>query len=73
MPTSTLYSIDEAREMLGGIARDTIYGLLRTGKLASTVIGRRRFISQGALEAYVAAHTTTAAPSASAAPTRAVT
>ena len=59
MPTSTLYSTDEAREILGGIARDTIYGLLRTGKLASTVIGRRRFISQGALEAYVAANTTT--------------
>ncbi|HEY4215128.1 MAG TPA: helix-turn-helix domain-containing protein [Steroidobacteraceae bacterium] len=59
MPGSTLYSIEEARELLGGIARDTLYKLLRTGQLASTVVGRRRFISQSALDAYVAAHTTT--------------
>jgi excisionase family DNA binding protein len=62
MSTSRLYSIDEAREILGRISRDKIYDLLRTGKLVSTVIGRRRFISQGALDAYVAANTAAAMP-----------
>ena len=62
MATSTLYSIEEAREILGGISRDTIYGLLRTGRLASTPIGRRRFISAVAIEQYVASATTKERP-----------
>jgi len=40
-----LYSIQEARKLLGGISRNTIYQLLRSGELASVVIGCRRFIS----------------------------
>jgi hypothetical protein len=30
-----LYSIQEARELLGGISRNSIYELLRSGRLAS--------------------------------------
>jgi excisionase family DNA binding protein len=58
-----LHSIDEAREQLGGISRNTIYDLLRNGELASVQIGRRRFISAAALEAFIATSTTTTSPS----------
>jgi excisionase family DNA binding protein len=34
-----LYSIQEARKLLGGISRNTIYQLLRSGELASVIIG----------------------------------
>ena len=37
-----LYSIEQARVLLGGIARNTLYDLLRSGALASVPIGRRR-------------------------------
>ena len=40
-----LYSIEQARALLGGIARNTLHDLLRSGALASVPIGRRRFIS----------------------------
>lgn len=62
-----LYTIEEAREQLGGISRNTIYDLLRNGELASVQIGRRRFISAAALEAFIATSTTTASPSLGAA------
>ena len=44
-----LYSIQEARKLLGGISRNTIYQLLRSGELASVIIGCRRFISAAAI------------------------
>ncbi len=70
MDESTLHTIDEAREILGGISRNTLYDLLREGKLASTPIGRRRFISAVAIEQYVAAATTTQGPQGSGAVAR---
>src|SRR5881394_2860209 len=56
-------SIQEARKLLGGISRNTIYRLLRTGQLASVVIGCRRFISPAAIAELVARSTTTISPS----------
>jgi hypothetical protein len=44
-----LYSIEQARALLGGIARNTLYDLLRSGALTSVPIGRRRFIAAEAL------------------------
>jgi len=69
-----LYSIEEAREILGGIARNTIYELMRNGDLASVQVGRRRFISAIAIAAFIATSTTTERPSRGAAsrPPRAV-
>lgn len=67
MKDRDLYSIEEAREQLGGISRNTIYDLLRNGELASVQIGRRRFISAAALDAFIASSTTTRSPSLSAA------
>jgi excisionase family DNA binding protein len=63
MQDRVLYSIQEARKLLGGISRNTIYGLLRTGELASVLIGCRRFISSAAIAEYVARSTTTVSPS----------
>src|SRR5215831_12462994 len=49
MDQPELYSIQEARKLLGGISRNTIYQLLRSGELASVIIGCRRFISAAAI------------------------
>jgi excisionase family DNA binding protein len=58
-----LYSIQEARKLLGGISHNTIYKLFRTGELPSVLIGCRRFISSAAIAEYVARSTTTVSPS----------
>src|SRR3954471_3671098 len=57
-----LYSIEQARVLLGGIARNTLYDLLRSGALASVPIGRRRFISARAIAAFIAENSTTHGP-----------
>jgi hypothetical protein len=59
MQDRALYSIHEARKLLGGISRNGIYALLRTGELASVVIGCRRFISDAAIAALISKATTT--------------
>ena len=58
-----LYSIQESRSLLGGISRNTIYDLLRTGQLASVLIGCRRFISADAIADLISRSTTTDSPS----------
>jgi excisionase family DNA binding protein len=63
MQDRALYSIQEARNLLGGISRNTIYHLLRTGQLASVPIGSRRFISAEAIADLIARSTTTVSPS----------
>jgi hypothetical protein len=67
MQERALYSIKEARELLGGISRNGIYALLRTGELASVVIGCRRFISGAEIAALISQSTTTVSPSQDAA------
>jgi hypothetical protein len=62
MKDRALYSITEARELLGGISRNSIYALLRDGELASVIIGCRRFISQAAISDLIAKYTTTQSP-----------
>ena len=59
-----LYSINEARHLLGGIARNTIYGILASGELASLTLGTRRFIPASAISKFIAKATTTDSPSA---------
>jgi len=59
MDTRELYSIEEARFMLGGISRATIYELLNNGELPGVVIGRCRFVPAAA----IATSSTTVAPS----------
>ena len=62
MKPRELYSVSEARELLGGISRNTIYALLNSGELASVVIGCRRFVSQEAISALISKSTTTQGP-----------
>jgi excisionase family DNA binding protein len=62
MKDRALYSITEARELLGGISRNTIYALLNSGELASVVIGCRRFISPAAISELISKSTTTESP-----------
>ncbi len=63
MKDRELYSIEEARELLGGISRNTIYGFLRKGDLASVVLGCRRFISAAAIKEFIRTSTTRVSPS----------
>ena len=62
MQDRELHSIEEARALLGGIARNTVYELLQTAALPSVVIGRRRFVSADSISALVAAASTTISP-----------
>ena len=58
-----LYSIKEARELLGGISRNSIYELLRSGNLPSVVLGCRRFIAASAITELIDKSTTSVSPS----------
>jgi len=62
MQDRDLYSIEEARERLGGISRNSIYQILRSGQLASVVIGGRRLVSAVAIAQLIASSTTTKSP-----------
>jgi excisionase family DNA binding protein len=66
MDKRELYSIEEARKLLGGIARNTIYELLRNGDLSSVEIGRRRFVSATAIADFIAGATKSSMDSKSA-------
>jgi hypothetical protein len=63
MNNRVLHSITEARHLLGGISRNSIYSLLRHGQLESVVIGCRRFIARTAIDALIEKSTTTESPS----------
>jgi excisionase family DNA binding protein len=62
MQVRNLYSIEEARELLGGVSRNSIYRVLNSGDLPSVVIGCRRFISADAIEEFIASATTRVGP-----------
>jgi excisionase family DNA binding protein len=51
-PARVLYPLKEIQQMLG-LSRTTVYQLLSDGQLPSVTIGRRRFVTAGALNAYV--------------------
>lgn len=63
MDKKDLYTIPEAMLALGGISRNTIYDLMREGRLATVLIGRRRFVPARAIEAFIDAAITTESPS----------
>jgi hypothetical protein len=62
MKDRALYSIQEARELLGGISRNSIYALLRNGSLPSVLLGCRRFVSGTAITQLIDRSTTTVSP-----------
>jgi hypothetical protein len=52
-PKQLLTSYDDARHILGGIGRTTLYDLIGNGHLEQRNIGRRGFIVTESLMAYV--------------------
>ena len=67
-----LYPINEARQLLGGISRNTIYRMLGRGELASVVLGSRRFVAASEIEKLIATSTRRRiAPAEAATPTHA--
>ena len=48
-----VYTVDEAREQLGGMSRAVFYEEVKRERLRTFTVGRRRYISDGALCAYV--------------------
>lgn len=62
MKDRVLYSVTEARELLGKMSRNMIYDLMRRGELPTVVINSRRFIAAEAIAALVKRSTTTRSP-----------
>jgi excisionase family DNA binding protein len=53
-PDRKIHPIEEVGERLGGLSRSFVYKLIREGELASITIGKRRFVSEAALDAFIA-------------------
>jgi len=51
--TRDLYPVGEAMERLGGLSRTTLYELMKSGRLRSTRIGRRVFISAEEIDRFI--------------------
>lgn len=51
--TRQLIPIEDAQDVLGGIARSTLYGLVNRGHITKVNIGRRGFITAESLDTYV--------------------
>jgi excisionase family DNA binding protein len=49
-----LVPMSEVGTRLGGLSRSSVYELVATGRLPTVRIGRRRFVTQPDLEAFVA-------------------
>jgi hypothetical protein len=52
-----LMPIEEARQSLGGLSRQSVYNLINAGKIDTARIGGRRFVVVASLRALVAAST----------------
>lgn len=53
------YTVDQAREQLGGISRPTIYVWINEGQLGSVKVGGRRFITHDQITKFLANHEVT--------------
>jgi predicted DNA-binding transcriptional regulator AlpA len=55
MTNLQLYSVPEARRILGGISRSLIYELFKSGEIKVTKIGSRSFVAAAEIDRFVAA------------------
>ena len=53
--TKHAYTVDEAREQLGGMSRAVFYEEIKKDRLKTYTVGRRRYVSDDSLSAYVQA------------------
>jgi len=51
-----LHSVNDARAVLGGIGRTTLYNLIKSGRLPVVRIGRRTFIADDDTRALIDEH-----------------
>ena len=51
--SDSLVNIKDARAALGGISRATLYGIIGAGGLGVVHIGKRTFIPQSQIDAYI--------------------
>jgi excisionase family DNA binding protein len=59
-----LLTIEQTRHALGGVGRTKLYELFASGALRSVRIGRRRFVSPAAIDAYLQSLEDAVAPGA---------
>lgn len=63
MPTHDIerdaYTVEQARQRLGGVANQTIYNLINSGDLRSITIGKRRLIPAEAITEFIASRVAT--------------
>lgn len=52
-PVRALYSVTESMALLN-LSRSLIYELIRSGRLVTVTVGRRRLVPAGSITAYVA-------------------
>ena len=55
--TQLAFSVDEARQQIGGIGRVKFYELLASGELESFKIGSRRMVSSEQLQRFISEKT----------------
>ncbi len=53
MNVRAAYSVREARELLGGISQATFYSLKNSGALRTFRIGKRRLVSERAIDDFI--------------------
>jgi excisionase family DNA binding protein len=51
-----LHDVETTQQLMGGIARTTVFELIRSGELGSVKVGRRRMVPQSQIDAYIRAH-----------------
>ena len=54
IPSRRAYSVDEARALLGGISRASIYELLQSGELPSIKVAGRRLVPSDGIDSLIA-------------------
>lgn len=54
VPARMAYSVDEVGQLLGGLARQSVYNLLNAGDLPSFLVGHRRLVAHEDLVKYIA-------------------
>lgn len=56
IPNRKAYPVDEARALLGGISRASIYELIAAGQLLTVRIAGRRLVPESSIDAIIAAN-----------------
>lgn len=55
IPARRAYPVDEARALLGGISRKSIYDLINDGSLGTVMFSGRRLVPADAIDSLIAA------------------